>query len=237
MVNKRYSEFHVGDFDDSTLPHLDGVQRRGLMLALSSPSGTGKTTMTRHLLDADPDVILSVSCTTRAMRPGEIDGVHYYFISIEKFKDMLVTGEFLEYTEIHGNYYGTPKAVVAKALEAGKDVLFDIDTRGVEQLKAFASDDLVSVFILPPSAPEMENRLRNRGQDSEEVIMRRLHDAFDQTKHYDKYDYVIINRNLEDSMYKLRTILGAERMKLHRLHGLSDFVKNLLSEIKKLYRQ
>lgn len=232
MANKRLSEFHVGDFDDSNLPHIDGLERRGLMLALSSPSGAGKTTMTRLLLDADPDVNLSVSCTTRPMRPGEIDGVHYHFVSKDDFKSMLADGEFLEHTKIHGNYYGTPKTRVLNALQSGHDVLFDIDTPGVDQLARFSKSDLVSIFILPPSADEMESRLRKRAQDSEEVIKTRLQDALEQTSFYHQYDYVIINRDLEDSMLKLRTILGAERMKLHRLQGLTEFVTVLSNEIK-----
>lgn len=232
MTTKRRSEFHVGDFDDSALPHIDGLRRRGLMLALSSPSGAGKTTMTRMLLDTDPDVALSVSCTTRDMRPGEVDGKHYHFISKDQFKSMLADGEFLEHTKIHGNYYGTPKTPVLNALQDGRDILFDIDTPGVDQLTRFSKEDLVSVFILPPSADEMESRLRKRGQDSEEVITRRLHDALEQTSFYKQYDYVIINRDLEDSMLKLRTILGAERMKFHRLQGLSEFVTHLSDEIK-----
>jgi len=235
MADKRKSEFHVGDFDDSTLPHIDGLQRRGLMLALSSPSGGGKTTMTRLLLDADPDVSLSVSCTTREMRPGEVDGKHYHFISLDQFKSMLADGEFLEHTKIHGTYYGTPKRPVIETLNDGRDMLFDIDTPGVNALAKFSKEDLVSVFIFPPSADEMEARLYARGRDSEEVIKGRLADSLGQAELYDTYDYVIINRDLEDSMLKLRTILGAERMKLHRLRGLSTFVKELTTEIKEKF--
>lgn len=238
MVDKRRkSEFHVGDFDDSSLPHIDGLARRGLMLALSSPSGGGKTTMTRILLDTDPDVNLSVSCTTREIRPGEVDGKHYYFVTVEKFKSMLADGELLEHTKIHGTYYGTPKQPVLDALNAGRDVLFDIDTPGVNALAKFSEKDLVSVFIFPPSADEMEQRLRSRGRDSEEVIKGRLADSLGQAELYDTYDYVIINRDLEDSMLKLRTIIGAERMKLHRLRGLSTFVKDLTTEIKEKFCQ
>lgn len=232
---RRLSEFHVGDFDDSGLPHIGGIKRRGLMLALSSPSGAGKTTMTRMLLDADPDVALSVSCTTRAPRPGEENGVHYYFVTMDEFKTLLAEGELLEHTKIHGNYYGTPRKPVMDSLTNGRDILFDIDTPGVEQLGLFAKKDLVSVYILPPSAEEMENRIRKRGQDSDEVIKCRLHDALGQIDHYTEYDYVIINRNLDDSMLKLRTILGAERMKLHRLHGLGEMVATLRDEMKKKY--
>jgi len=235
LSKKRLSEFHVGNFDDSKLPHIQGLNRRGLMLALSSPSGTGKTTMSRMLLDTDPDVRLSVSCTTRAMRPGEVEGKHYYFISHDQYNAMHASGEFLETTQIHGNYYATPKTPVVEAIEGGRDILFDIDTPGVEQLAAFSRPDLVSVFILPPSAEEMESRLRKRAQDSEEVIKRRLHDSLEQAGEFHKYDYVIINRDLEDSMLKLRTILGAERMKLHRLLGLDSFAKNLIADIQDKY--
>jgi guanylate kinase len=230
--SKRKSEFHVGDFDDSGLKHIAGLQRRGLMLALSSPSGTGKTTMTRQLLDTDPDVQISISATTRPPRPGEEDGKHYYFIGVEEFQGMLAEKELLEHTKIHGNYYGTPRKPVVEALQEGRDVLFDIDTPGVEQLAAFARSDLVSVFILPPSPEEMSKRLQSRGQDSEEVIKRRMKDADGQMRQTHKYDYVILNRQLEDSMYKLRTILGAERMKRHRLHGLDGFVEDFCDELK-----
>lgn len=227
VSKKRLSEFHVGDFDDSKLPHIDGLKRRGLMLALSSPSGTGKTTMTRKLLETDPDVQISISATTRNPRPGEEQGIHYHFIAIPEFQRLVAEKELLEHTKIHGNYYGTIRKPVVEALEAGRDVLFDIDTPGVEQLAAFAREDLVSVFILPPSLEEMEKRLRSRGQDSEEVILRRMADAGAQIKEYGKYDYVIINRDLEDSMYKLRTILGAERMRRTRLQGFESFVQTL----------
>jgi guanylate kinase len=227
MTQKRHSEFHIAEFDDSTLPHIGGLKRRGLMLALSSPSGAGKTTMTRKLLELDPDVTLSVSATTRGMRPGEEHGKHYYFVTVPEFQKMVAERELLEHTKYQDNYYGTPRAPVMKALEEGRDVLFDIDARGVEQLAAFARPDLVSVFILPPSLEEMENRLRTRATDSDEAIMRRLANAGYEISHYDKYDYVLINRNLEDSMYKLRTILGAERMKRNRLRGFDEFVKRL----------
>lgn len=232
---RRLSEFHVGDFDDSHLEHLDGLNRRGLMLALSAPSGTGKTTMTRKLLEQDGDVELSISATTRAPRNGEEDGVHYHFISKEEFQRLVAEKEFLEHTKIHGNYYGTMREKVVAALEAGHDVLFDIDTPGVEQLAAFARSDLVSVFILPPSFDEMAKRLRARGQDSEEVIKRRLADAENQIIKYDEYDYVIINRDLEDSMLKLRTILGAERMKRSRLRGLDALGERLVTEVKEYH--
>jgi guanylate kinase len=227
MTKKRLSEFHIAEFDDSTLPHIGGLKRRGLMFALSSPSGAGKTTMTRKLLELDPDVVLSISATTRPIRPGEEDGKHYYFVTIPDFQKMVAERDLLEHTKYQGNYYGTPRAPVMAALEGGKDILFDIDVPGVEQLAAFARKDLVSVFILPPSLEEMESRLRTRATDSDEVILKRLANAGNEIAQYDKYDYVLINRHLEDSMYKLRTILGAERMKRTRLLGFDDFVNKL----------
>lgn len=227
MTSKRYSEFHVAEFDDSQLKHIGGLKRRGLMLALSSPSGAGKTTLTRRLLELDPDVMLSVSATTRAPREGEEHGKHYYFHSVAEFQKMVAERELLEHTKYQGNYYGTPRAPVMHALEDGRDVVFDMDTNGVEQVAAFARDDLVSVFILPPSLEEMEQRLRTRATDTDEVILRRLQNAGIEIANYNKYDYVLINRHLDDSMYKLRTILGAERMKRTRLRGFDDFVKKL----------
>lgn len=227
MPSKRRSEFHVADFDESKLKHIGGLKRRGLMLALSSPSGAGKTTMTRRLLELDPDVLLSVSATTRAKREGEEHSKHYFFHSVEEFQKMVAERELLEHTKYQGNYYGTPRAPVMEALEKGQDVVFDMDTNGVEQVAAFAREDLVSVFILPPSLEEMEQRLRTRATDTDEVIQKRLQNAGKEIAHYDKYDYVLINRDLEDSMYKLRTILGAERMKRTRLRGFHDFVRRL----------
>lgn len=230
---KRLSEFHVGNFDDSNLDHLDGLQRRGLMLALSSPSGAGKTTMSRLLLDADPDVRLSISATTRERRPGETEGEHYHFVSLDKFNSMIAAGELLEHAKFVGNLYGTPRAPVEAILATGKDMLFDIEWQGVRQLAAVAREDLVSVFILPPSTPELERRLHSRARDDAEVIKRRMDEAASEISHYHEYDYVIINRNLEDSMLKLRTILGAERMKRTRLNGLDEFVGGLHSELEK----
>jgi guanylate kinase len=229
---RRKSEFHVGDFDDSSLPHIGGLKRRGLMLALSSPSGAGKTTMTRLLLETDPDVQLSISATTRPIRPKEEHGKHYYFVDTAEFQRMVAEKELLEHTKIHGHYYGTPRQPVINTLTEGKDILFDIDTPGVEQLESFSRQDLVSVFILPPSPAEMKQRLHARGQDSDEVIQRRMNDAEHQLKAFYRYDYVILNRNLEDSMYKLRTILGAERMKRHRLHGMPDFINEFCDDLK-----
>ncbi len=226
-TRRRTSEFHVAEFDESKLKHIGGLKRRGLMLALSSPSGAGKTTMTRKLLELDPDITLSVSATTRGPRPGEEHGKHYFFHSVEQFQKMVAERELLEHTKYQGNYYGTPRGPVMEALESGRDIVFDLDTNGVEQLAAFARADLVSVFILPPSIDEMEQRLRTRATDTEEVILRRLQNAGKEIANYDKYDDVLINRDLEDSMYKLRTILGAERMKRTRLRGFHDFVKKL----------
>lgn len=228
MSSNRFSEFHVGAIDSHQGPKIDvRLRRRGLMLALSSPSGAGKTTMTRKLLETDPDVILSISVTTRPRRPGEVDGRDYIFIDIPTFNRMRDSGELLENAKYMGNYYGTPKKPVIEALEAGKDVLFDIEWQGTQQLAEHAREDLVSVFILPPSGTELERRLRSRAQDTDEVIANRLEGAIHEISHYNEYDYVIINRVLEDSMLKLRTILGGERMRRTRLMGLSDLVKHL----------
>jgi len=224
----RFSEFHVGTVDSHQGPKIDArLRRRGLMLALSSPSGAGKTTMTRKLLDTDNDVTLSISVTTRPRRPGEVDGRDYIFVDVPTFQKMRDSGELLESAKVFGNYYGTPKKPVMDALEGGKDVLFDIDWQGTQQLAEHARDDLVSVFILPPSSAELERRLRSRAQDAEEVIARRMDEATHEISHYNEYDYVIINRVLDDSMLKLRTILGGERMRRTRLMGLSDLVKHL----------
>lgn len=230
-TKRRKSEFHVGDFDDSTLPHIDGLQRRGLMLALCAPSGCGKTTMAAKVLDLDPDVRRSISATTRAPRGTEVDGVDYYFVSHDDFKAMIEAGEFLEWEEVYGNFYGTPRQPVEDALAAGKDVLFAIYNRGVQQLATRAPTDLVSIFILPPSMEELERRLISRGLDSPESLSHRMSNLESEIDFYQGYDYVIINRDLEDSVYKLRTILGAERMKRHRLHGLDGFGKRLQAEL------
>jgi guanylate kinase len=208
----------------------DAIQRRGLMLVLSSPSGAGKTTLSRQLLDNDSQIQLSVSCTTRAKRPGEKDGVDYHFIDTASFSGMIQRGEFLEHARVFNHYYGTPKAPVEEALSAGKDVLFDIDWQGTQQLKDPAKKvraDLVTVFILPPSTRDLERRLLTRAQDSKEVVAQRMSKAADEMSHYAEYDYVIVNRDIATSNANLKAILTSERLKLERQVGLSNFVKAL----------
>lgn len=200
------------------------------MFVLSSPSGAGKTTISRFLLEKDKNLVLSVSATTRPKRPNEQDNVDYYFVSKEKFLDMAMKGEFLEYAEVFGNYYGTPKSVVTASLDKGDDVLFDIDWQGTRQLAEIARKDLVSVFILPPSMKELESRLRKRGQDSEEVLGDRMKKANHEISHWDEYDYVMVNNDLEESIEKVLSILKAERQKRSRQPELSGFVDKLLNE-------
>lgn len=206
---------------------LSGLKRRGLMFVLSSPSGAGKTTITRALLKNNPDLINSVSATTRPRRPGEVHGQDYYFVAPEEFSRMVEAGEMLEYAKVFGNYYGTPRAPVEAALQAEKDVIFDIDWQGTQQLSEMARDDLVTVFILPPSRGELERRLRTRARDTEEDIRLRLSKASDEMTHYQEYDYVIINKDIERSIARAQLILDAERLRRHRTVGLSDFVRGL----------
>lgn len=203
------------------------IQRRGLMLVLSSPSGAGKTTLSRQLLDNDPQIQLSVSCTTRAKRPGEKDGVDYKFLETASFRGMVDRGEFLEYAQVFGNYYGTPRAPVEAAVSAGKDVLFDIDWQGTQQLRDKVAADLVTVFILPPSTRDLERRLLTRAQDSKEIVAQRMAKAADEMSHYAEYDYVVVNRDIGTSLNRIKAILDAERLKRDRQPGLSDFVKAL----------
>jgi len=203
------------------------IRRRGLMLVLSSPSGAGKTTLSRLLLENDPHIALSVSCTTRERRPGEKDGVDYRFIDTPTFRGMIDRGEFLEYARVFDHYYGTPRPPVEEALSAGRDMLFDIDWQGTQQLAEKAREDLVSVFILPPSTRELERRLITRAQDPADVVARRMSKAADEMSHWAEYDYVVINRNIGESLTQLKSILTAERLKRERLYGLSEFVKAL----------
>ena len=192
----------------------DSIQRRGLMLVLSSPSGAGKTTLSRQLLDNDSQIQLSVSCTTRAKRPGEKDGVDYHFVDTATFGGMSQRGEFLEHASVFSHYYGTPKAPVEAALSAGKDVLFDIDWQGTQQLKDPAKKvkgDLVTVFILPPSTRELEKRLRSRAQDSAKVVAERMAKASDEMSHWPEYDYVLVNDDLEASVASVVAILAGTR--------------------------
>ncbi|KAF0100003.1 MAG: guanylate kinase [Rhodospirillaceae bacterium] len=203
------------------------IQRRGLMLVLSSPSGAGKTTLSRQLLDNDKQIQLSVSATTRARRTGERDGVDYHFVDTATFSGMIERGEFLEHARVFDHFYGTPSAPVEAALMAGRDVLFDIDWQGTQQLKEKAGGDLVTVFILPPSTRDLERRLITRAQDSMEVVQKRMAKAADEMSHWAEYDYQIINRDIATSLMELKSILTAERLKRERQVGLSNFVKAL----------
>ncbi len=204
------------------------IARRGLMLVLSSPSGAGKTTISRALLASDPDMSMSVSVTTRQPRPGEIDGKDYYFISTVAYERMVRDGELLEHARVFDNFYGTPRAQVEKALAAGRDILFDIDWQGTQQLKAAAAADLASIFVLPPSHAELERRLRSRAQDSDEVVRKRMSRASDEMSHWPEYDYVILNDDVEKSIAATRAILAAERLRRTRQAvGLVGFVNQL----------
>src|SRR5512138_4012708 len=203
------------------------IKRRGLMLVLSSPSGAGKTTISRRLLDSDDNLSLSISATTRPPRPGEAEGKDYYFVAQERFTAMVAGGELLEHAVVFGNNYGTPRAPVEQALEQGCDVLFDIDWQGTQQLRETARDDLVSVFILPPSTAELERRLHARAQDSDEVVRGRMAKAADEMSHWPEYDYIIINDSLEKSVEQVESILTAERLKRERRIGLRAFVETL----------
>ncbi len=207
------------------------VARRGVMLVLSSPSGAGKTTLSRMLLEVDPAVDLSVSVTTREQRPGEIDGRHYHFIDRPRFDAMVRGGELLEWAEVFGHRYGTPRAPVETALDKGRDVLFDIDWQGTQQLREKARNDLVSVFVLPPSIPELERRLKVRAQDQDEVILSRMAKAGEEMSHWAEYDYVVVNRDLDRCFVDLRAILAAERLKRERQTGLSAFVRGLQADL------
>jgi len=216
----------------TTAPGRAGaITRRGLMFVLSSPSGAGKTTLSRKLLEVDPEVELSVSVTTRPARAGEIDGRDYHFIDMARFKRMVANDELLEWAQVFDNCYGTPRAAVAAALAVGRDVLFDIDWQGTQQLREKARSDLVSLFVLPPSIDELERRLHSRAQDDVEVIRRRMTKAADEMSHWAEYDYVVVNRDLDRAFSDVRAILAAERLKRERQTGLSDFVRRLQAEL------
>ncbi len=203
------------------------IRRRGLLFVLSSPSGAGKSTISRRLLDGNPQLSMSVSATTRPPRPGEIDGVHYQFVDHGRFEAMVAADAFLEHATVFGNRYGTPKAPVLEQLQAGHDVLFDIDWQGTQQLSESAESDIVRVFILPPSSTELERRLRGRAQDSEAVIAQRMSKANDEMSHWAEYDYVIVNDDLEASVTRVQSILTAERLRRRRQVGLTDLVRTL----------
>jgi guanylate kinase len=210
---------------ENNKPHE--LERRGLLFVLSSPSGAGKSTLSRMLLLADPHIALSVSNTTRPPRPGETDGIDYHFTDVANFKKMAAAGEMLEWAHVFGHRYGTPKAPVEAALASGDDVLFDIDWQGAQQLYQEAGPDVVRVFILPPSIEELERRLRSRGTDSDAVIADRMSRAKAEIGHWDGYDYVLINDDVENCFAKVQQILTAERMKRRRQKGLIGFVRDL----------
>ncbi len=206
---------------------MNGIPRRGLMLVLSSPSGAGKTTISRALLERDANIALSVSATTRPKRPGEVAGRDYDFIDAVEFNLMVNRGELLEHAKVFDHYYGTPRAPVETALSRGNDMLFDIDWQGTQQLAQSAREDLVSVFILPPSTEELNRRLHTRAQDPEHVVAARMAKAPDEISHWAEYDYIIVNREIEESVVQVQTILDAERLRRERQTGLIDFVKRL----------
>jgi guanylate kinase len=207
------------------------IARRGLMLVLSSPSGAGKTTLSRMLLKADRSVELSVSVTTRPRRRGEVNGRDYHFVDRDRFDAMVKAGDLLEWAEVFNHCYGTPRRPVERALYAGRDVLFDIDWQGTQQLHEKARDDLVSVFILPPSARELERRLKTRAQDSKDVIGARMAKAAGEMSHWPEYDYVVVNRDIGEAFDEVKAILAAERRKRERQIGLTEFVRGLQAKL------
>ena len=207
------------------------MQRRGLLIILSSPSGAGKSTLARRLMEWDETLKFSVSATTRTPRPGETDGVEYYFRSREDFEAMVASGEMLEHAEVFGNLYGTPKGPVEAAMQAGRDTLFDIDWQGGQQIRRSSlGNDVVSIFILPPSIAELEARLRKRAQDSDEVIAGRMAKSRDEISHWAEYDYVLVNNDLDETEAQLRNILQGERARAARQPWLNDFVRGLNDE-------
>lgn len=206
------------------------IPRRGLMLVLSSPSGAGKSTIARALLEREEDLYLSISLTTRPARPGEEEGRDYFFVTEKDYHKKVKDNELLEHALVFGNYYGTPRTLVERHLIAGEDVLFDIDWQGTQQLRESARDDVVSVFILPPSYEELEKRLTGRGQDSEDVVNKRMAKAADEMSHWPEYDYVVVNDVIEESIESVQAILKAERLKRMRRLGLDDFVKSIRSK-------
>lgn len=200
------------------------------MLVLSSPSGAGKSTLSHMLMERDSGITMSVSATTRPPRPGEQDGVDYYFVDKAKFNRMVAADEMLESAEVFDNFYGTPKGPVSAELESGRDVLFDVDWQGTQQLRQEAREDLVSIFILPPSMEELGDRLKKRAQDSDEVVARRMSRASDEISHWAEYDYIIVNDDIDDAIEKVISVLQVERLRRERQTGLVEFVKKLTGE-------
>ena len=207
------------------------IQRRGLLLVMSSPSGAGKTTLSRRLLAKDSTITMSVSVTTRSPRPGEVDGKDYHFIAHEEFRRLRDRDDLLEYAEVFGNFYGTPKRLVVEALQAGRDVLFDIDWQGTQQLAQAMEDDLVRIFILPPTAEELRLRLIKRAQDSASTVAKRMAKAAEEISHWPEYDYVIVNEDIETASRQIDAILTAERLKRRRRIGLTQFVRDLTKNL------
>jgi guanylate kinase len=207
------------------LDRLIPGRRRGLMLVMSSPSGAGKTSISRAVMGEEPEIRMSISVTTRTRRPAEVDGRDYHFITVERFEAMVETGELLEHATVYGNAYGTPRGPVEAALAEGRDVLFDIDWQGAQQLREAAGDDMVGIFILPPSTGELAARLRTRAQDSEDTVRYRLAQIANDVTHWPEYDYVLINQDLANSVAAVRAILAAERLRRVRQPGLGEFVK------------
>ncbi|MCM2292056.1 guanylate kinase [Allorhizobium sp. BGMRC 0089] len=206
------------------------IARRGLMLVLSSPSGAGKSTIARNLLDIDKQMGISVSVTTRKRRPSEIEGVHYHFISQREFERLRDSESLLEWAEVHGNFYGTPREPVENAMAEGRDMLFDIDWQGAQQLQEKMAADVVSIFILPPTMTELQSRLHRRAEDTEEVIQTRLKNSRAEISHWREYDYVIVNDDLNAAFDAVQSIVKAERVRRDRRHGLFDFVEKLVTE-------
>ncbi len=207
------------------------IERTGLMVILSSPSGAGKSTLARRLMDWDAGLRFSVSATTRAPRAGEVDGEHYHFTTRDGFLQMVADGQMLEHAEVFGNLYGSPRGPVEQAMLAGRDTLFDVDWQGGQQIRASAlGAHVVSIFVLPPSLPELERRLRGRGQDSDEVIAGRMQKSRSEISHWAEYDYVLVNDDLDQTEERMRAILTAERLRRDRQAGLGAFVRDLMSE-------
>ncbi|ARQ57675.1 MULTISPECIES: guanylate kinase [Rhizobium] len=206
------------------------IARRGLMLVISSPSGAGKSTIARTLLETDKHIGLSVSVTTRQRRPSEVEGVHYHFKSVREFERLRDSDALLEWAEVHGNFYGTPREPVEQAMAEGRDMLFDIDWQGAQQLQEKMSADVVSIFVLPPTMTELQSRLHRRAEDSEEVIQTRLANSRAEISHWREYDYVIVNDDLNTAFDAVQSIVKAERLRRDRRHGMFDFVRELLEE-------